>query len=184
MGFKVGSQFKITCATNCPEDQNKIIGFQKYASDSMICASAYHTGAIDAKGGEILVTLVEGLKEYQSQKENGLTSQARVGKPGPYAIVFKGQKKGKDFEPFVGQLVDVELDLKWQEGLVKKVTKVSDDLYNLLVLIDGKSELSFKWPGSTIDYCSKKIPNRKCDKNSMEPAVANAFKGKICFSLN
>jgi hypothetical protein len=74
MGFKLGSKFKITCATNCPEDGNKIIGSKKYAYDSMICASAYHAGAIDARGGELLVTLVEGLKEYESQKENGLTS--------------------------------------------------------------------------------------------------------------
>lgn len=68
----------------------------------MICASAYHSGSIDARGGELLVTLIEGLKEYESSKENGLTSQARMGKPGPYAIIFKGQKKGKEFEPFVG----------------------------------------------------------------------------------
>lgn len=180
----MGSKFKITCATNCPEDGNKIVGNKKYAADSMVCASAYHAGAIDARGGELLVSLVEGLKEYESLKENGLTSQARVGKPGPYAITFKGQKKGNDFEPFVGQLVDVQVDQKWQEGLVKKVTKVSDEIVNLLVLIDGKSEQTFKWPGSNIDFCAKKITSRKCDKNSQEPAVANAFKGKVCFSLN
>jgi len=51
MGFNLGSNFKITCATNCPEDAKKIVGFRKYASDSMICASAAHSGAIDSRGG-------------------------------------------------------------------------------------------------------------------------------------
>lgn len=72
----------------------------------------------------------------------------------------------------------------WLEGLVKKVDKVTDGVFNIMVLIEGKEEKSYKWPSSKVIFCSKKLPKRKCDKASLEPALANAFKGKICFSLN
>jgi len=52
------------------------------------------------------------------------------------------------------------------------------------LLIEGKTEKYFKWPSKGVTFCKNKLPKRKCDKNSMEPALANAFRGKICFSLN
>ena len=61
--------------------------------------------------------------------------------------------------------------------------KINEFSYNLECFIEGRSEKIFKWPSEDIEYCSKKLLDRKCDVNSKEPALANSFKNKICFSL-
>jgi len=45
-------------------------------------------------------------------KENDIITNSRKGRPGKYAVLLKGIKKN-EFEPFVGQLVDVEHENKW-----------------------------------------------------------------------
>jgi hypothetical protein len=120
----------------------------------MICASAFHSNTIGGKGGDFEIKLEEGLKEYESAKENGLTSWARLAKPGPYSILMKAVKDSK-FLPFDGQLVDVSVDGKWEEGLVKKVDKLGEEAFTLKVLVDGKKEVSFTWPSNKIEFCSK-----------------------------
>ena len=40
----------------------------------MICASSFHSGSIKEKGGIFEIVLMEGLKEYESYKENTITS--------------------------------------------------------------------------------------------------------------
>jgi len=51
-------------------------------------------------------------------------------------------------------------------------------------MMDVSEEKDFKWPSLKATSCAKKLEKRKCDKGSIDPAVASAFKGKVCFSLN
>ncbi len=43
-------------------------------------------------------------------------------------------------------------------------------------------KLTAVWPGKDVDYCGKKIRDRKCDKNSMAKIDADLFKYNFCFT--
>jgi hypothetical protein len=74
LGFKTGATFKAKCAKNCMEDGKKVWGNKRYTEDSFLCAAAFHSSAIAAKGGDFDVKLEEGIKEYEGIKENDITS--------------------------------------------------------------------------------------------------------------
>jgi hypothetical protein len=148
----------------------------------MVCASAFHVGAISEKGGDFELRIDEALKAYVEKKQNSVASQKREGNPGPYSVSFIGTKKS-GFVPFVGQLVDVEVGQKWKEGIVKVVKKVSNEFYDLEILVNGEKNQNIRWPNTKLAFCSKKIHKRVCEKKSLEPSLADAFKANICFSL-
>ncbi len=56
-----------------------------YTDDSSICQAALHAGVIDADGGPVLVTAVEGLSAYSGSTANGVTTKSY----GPWAGSFR-----------------------------------------------------------------------------------------------
>ena len=41
----IGDKFTVKCASACREDLEDVFGYKIYASESYICAAAYHSGA-------------------------------------------------------------------------------------------------------------------------------------------
>jgi len=56
--------------------------------DSALCASAFHMGALNVKGGDLIIQLRDGHLQYEGSTRNGITSLQRLGNVNIPAITF------------------------------------------------------------------------------------------------
>ena len=72
-GLQVGDSHTLECSAGGTFDQ--VWGTGTYTADSSICTAAVHAGVITQEdGGEVSVTVVEGLDEYEGSTAHGVTS--------------------------------------------------------------------------------------------------------------
>lgn len=57
--------------------------------DSALCASAFHMGALNVKGGDLIIQLKDGILQFESSTRNGVTSLQRPGNVNIPSITFK-----------------------------------------------------------------------------------------------
>lgn len=56
--------------------------------DSALCASAFHMGALNVKGGDLIIQLRDGHLQYEGSTRNGITSLQRLGNVNIPSITF------------------------------------------------------------------------------------------------
>ncbi|MEL6148247.1 MAG: LCCL domain-containing protein [Chloroflexota bacterium] len=67
-----GSVFTGTCPSDCTG--GVLWGTDFYTDDSSICTAAIHAGAIPAAGGEVVMTIADGMDSYPASEQNGVAS--------------------------------------------------------------------------------------------------------------
>lgn len=75
--YKIGSKFKASCSGSCNDQNVAIYGSLIYSEDSVICKSAYHMGVISASGGNFIIMIQKGMKNYKSEVRNGISSEIK-----------------------------------------------------------------------------------------------------------
>lgn len=81
----------LTCL--CPASSESVRGTWEvwgtdiYTDDSYICKAAVHAGAIDAKGGKVIVELIAGQASYRASTRNGVSSSSYGSWGGSYRFV-------------------------------------------------------------------------------------------------
>jgi len=56
--------------------------------DSALCASAFHMGALNSKGGDVVIVLRDGILQYEGSTRNGIASLERSGNVNIPSITF------------------------------------------------------------------------------------------------
>jgi hypothetical protein len=134
MGAKYvkGDVFRIKCEQACGSKKEiQIFGTNTYSADSSLCKAAVHSGAIPNEDNQnVKVSLVACPAEFESKNTDAdpIISLSKAGCGNDeYAINFIPA----DIDEMavkvvkVGRLVDVEVDGKWSEGVVKIVDVVT-----------------------------------------------------------
>ncbi|MEM9954950.1 MAG: LCCL domain-containing protein [Chloroflexota bacterium] len=78
-GYDLEGETDATFVVSCPEDGEafSLWGTDVYTDDSSICTVAVHSGLITfEEGGEFVVTILDGLEEYESTEQNGIESSS------------------------------------------------------------------------------------------------------------
>ncbi len=65
-----------TCPAQSGATTGGIWGTLVYTTDSALCASALHAGAIDRRGGQVTAILMPGRRVYRGGTRNGITSRS------------------------------------------------------------------------------------------------------------
>jgi len=88
--YGVEDEFLINCASSCSKEiaEYPAYGTVHYSMDSALCVSAFHQGALNARGGDVVVQLKDGLIEYDGSTRNGLASNDRPGNVNIPSITF------------------------------------------------------------------------------------------------
>lgn len=81
-------------------------------------------------------------------------------------------------------MVDVSIASGDKEAVVTEVVETPEkNKYKVTCKVQGKEEPEeFEWPGSKIDFCAAKLPERDCSKKSKDPEIEAKWKATICFS--
>lgn len=76
--LKNGDQVKIVCQESCGMNPAVIYGDLIYSDDSSACKAASHAGALDIKGGEVKIMIVNAEQLYKSGLRNGIKSESKA----------------------------------------------------------------------------------------------------------
>ncbi|MEO7092217.1 MAG: LCCL domain-containing protein [Polyangiales bacterium] len=96
LGTKVKNAFTGTCPKGCTT--GAVWGSGPYTTDSRICTTAIHAGAIlAADGGDVDVIISAGQTSYKGSTKNGVTSGAWAEFPESFDVT--GPNTGKTVEP-------------------------------------------------------------------------------------
>ncbi len=68
----VGDVFDFTCPVDCPV--LPVWGSSPYTADSAVCSAARHAGRIQAAGGTVTVSVIEGQGSYEGSERHGVQS--------------------------------------------------------------------------------------------------------------
>ena len=94
----VGQRFSFECPELTKRAKRQTIhGTNVYSSDSPICWSALHAGAVPSTGGRIMVQLNPGLDRYVGSKQNGVKSGDRPATK--RSMVFVGKSFAETLTP-------------------------------------------------------------------------------------
>lgn len=65
----------VNCESACIDDMEvEFWGNKKYAAESSICKSAFHSGALTKYGGDVIVEVDYGDLKYEGIDKNGVKS--------------------------------------------------------------------------------------------------------------
>ncbi|WP_221892870.1 LCCL domain-containing protein [Parasphingopyxis marina] len=71
-----GTGETVTCGCDAAASASgSVWGSETYTDDSRICRAAVHAGVIEADGGEVTFTVVDGLSSYSGSEANGVTTR-------------------------------------------------------------------------------------------------------------
>lgn len=80
-------------------------------------------------------------------------------------------------------MVDYYSEKKALEGVISKVKPVTEKLFDIEVEIPGEKPMKMTWPSDTLFFCSDKIRDRECSKESKNPDEQELIDVGFCFSL-
>jgi hypothetical protein len=67
--------WRCKCTAARMKSQGSVYGSARYTTDSNVCLSALHAGALQPDGGEVTVRTAEGCQRYAASQKNGITSR-------------------------------------------------------------------------------------------------------------
>lgn len=73
-GYDAAAKNKLDCVCTAAQikDGGSVWGSDMYTSDSSVCASALHAGAVKADGGKVKARSTQGCKAYKGSERNGV----------------------------------------------------------------------------------------------------------------
>lgn len=71
---RIEGQLECGCTAQSVAASGPVWGSGPYTADSRICRAARHAGAVGAKGGNVRVRIVPGLRAYSGSTRNGINS--------------------------------------------------------------------------------------------------------------